>query len=128
MVDGLKVRFKGGSIVELDADEGAEALRGRVAKDEGAARLGEVALVDGAGRIAKTDTVYFMTLLDENQASHIALGNGYPGALDDDGTREQMNRSAIHIDFMIGSNEVSVAGVTDAGEEVPVLSGGNWLI
>ena len=128
MVESLKVRFEGGRVVELEADSGAEALRGRVAKDDGAARLGEVALVDGDGRIAKTDTVYFMTLLDENQASHIALGNGYPDALDDDATRERMNRSQIHIDFMIGSNDVSVAGVTEAGDEVPVLAGGNWLI
>jgi aminopeptidase len=127
-VDGLRVRFEGGRVVELDADTGAEALRGRVAKDDGAARLGEVALVDGDGRIANTGTVFFTTLLDENQASHIALGNGYADVLDDDDALSRMNRSAIHIDFMIGSNEVSVAGVTESGEEVPVLSGGRWLI
>ncbi len=77
LVQGLRVRFEGGRVVEIDADEGADALRARVAKDDGASRLGEVALVDREGRIGKTGTVFFNTLLDENAASHVALGNAY---------------------------------------------------
>src|SRR5204862_188863 len=77
MIRGLRVRFEGGRAVEIDADEGAGALRERVATDEGASRLGEVALVDREGRIGQTGTTFYNTLLDENAASHIALGSAY---------------------------------------------------
>ena len=74
LVTGLRVRFEGGRAVSIEADQGADALRARCAKDENASRLGEVALVDGQGRIGKTNTVFFNTLLDENAASHLAFG------------------------------------------------------
>ena len=77
IIRGLEVEFRDGRAVRIDADENAEVLRGYVARDEGASRLGEVALVDGDGRIGKLDTVFFDTLLDENAASHIALGQAY---------------------------------------------------
>jgi aminopeptidase len=120
------VRFEGGRAVEIEGD-GAEALRSRVAKDEGAARLGEVALVDNEGRIGKTDTVFFNTLLDENAASHVALGNAYAISVGDE-DREKINKSAIHIDFMIGSDDVAVTGLRRDGSEVPVLRGGSWQV
>jgi leucyl aminopeptidase (aminopeptidase T) len=104
-----------------------DALRARCAKDAGAARLGEGALVDGEGRIGKTGTVFFNTLLDENAASHLALGNAYAttvGEVD----RERINTSTIHIDFMIGSPEVAVTGLTGESGRVPVLRGGRWQI
>jgi aminopeptidase len=127
VVRGLRVRFEGGRAVEIEADENAEALRGRVSVDEGAARLGEVALVDREGRIGRTGTVFFNTLLDENAASHIALGNAYAvGVGDEDVPR--INTSAIHIDFMIGGDDVDVTGLTRGGEEVPVLRGGRWQV
>src|SRR5207237_7891809 len=75
LVRGLTVRFEGGRAVQIDAEENAEALRGRTAVDEGGARLGEVALVDREGRIGRLDTVFLTTLIDENAASHLALGN-----------------------------------------------------
>ena len=93
VVDGLRIRFEGGRAVSIEADEGAEALRARVAKDDGAARLGEVALVDREGRIGKTGTVFFNTLLDENAASHIALGNAYATAVGEE-DRDRINKSA----------------------------------
>jgi aminopeptidase len=127
MVDGLRVRFEGGRAVSIDADEGAEALRARAAKDEGASRLGEVALVDREGRIGKTGAVFFNTLLDENAASHIALGNAYATAVGDE-DRDRINRSGVHIDFMIGSDDVAVTGRTKDGREVPVLRGGRWQV
>jgi aminopeptidase len=127
LVEGLRVRFESGRAVEIEADRGADVLRERAAKDDGAARLGEVALVDGKGRIAETGDVFFNTLLDENAASHVAIGNAYPNTTDpDDAAR--LNQSQIHIDFMIGSNEVEVAGVTKDGDEVPALAGGDWQI
>jgi aminopeptidase len=127
-IDGIRVRFEGGRAVEIDADKGADALRGIAAKDDGASRLGEVALVDGEGRIGPLGTVFHETLLDENSASHIALGNGYTIGLADEADHARANVSAIHADFMIGSPEVDVDGITAAGERVPVLRGGAWQI
>ena len=97
-------------------------LRGYAARDEGAARLGEVALVDGEGRIGALDTVFFDTLLDENAASHIALGRAYSLCLDGEDDRARINQTEIHVDFMIGSDEMHVTGLTGAGERVPVLA------
>jgi aminopeptidase len=127
IIDGLQVRFEGGRVVQIDADSGADVLRGRVAKDDGAARLGEVALVDKAGRIAESGSVFFNTLLDENAASHIALGSGYRDAVDE-AHWDDINDSQIHIDFMIGSPEVDVFGIDADGNETPVLVGGDWQV
>jgi aminopeptidase len=127
VVRGLRVRFEDGRAVAIEADEGADALRARVAKDERASRLGEVALVDRKGRIGKTGTVFFNTLLDENAASHIALGNAYATGVDEADV-ERINRSSIHIDFMIGGDEVEVTGVHSDGTEVPVLREGSWQL
>ena len=127
VVRGLRVRFEGGRAVQIDADENADALRARVAKDDGAARLGEVALVDREGRIGKTGTVFFNTLLDENAASHIALGNAYAAPVGPE-DRDRINESAIHIDFMIGSDDVAVTGKSRDGRDVPVLRDGKWQL
>jgi aminopeptidase len=127
LLRGLTVRFEGGRAVQIDADENAEALRRRTAVDEGAARLGELALVDREGRIGQLDTVFLNTLLDENAASHIALGNAYEISVGED-DRGRINRSRIHIDFMIGGDDVDVTGITREGERVPVLRGGSWQI
>ncbi len=127
VVRGLTVRFEGGRAVAIEADEGAVNLRTRTERDEGGARLGEVALVDREGRIGRLDTVFSETLLDENAASHIALGSAYEFAAGEE-DRERLNQSAIHIDFMIGGDEVDVDGITQTGERVPVLRGGAWQI
>jgi aminopeptidase len=128
VITGLKVRFEAGTAVAIDADEGAGVLRTLGERDEGAVRLGEVALVDNESRIGQLGTVFYDTLLDENAASHIALGHGLDFAVDDPDDRERVNASQLHIDFMIGSNEVSVTGITGAGDEVPLLRGGSWQI
>jgi aminopeptidase len=127
VVRDLVVRFEGGRVAELTASEGGETLRTITQTDEGAARLGEVALVDREGRIGELGTIFYDTLLDENAASHIALGQGFPFVLDDE-DRDRGNESQIHIDFMIGSNELSVTGITTTGERVPVLVEGRWRI
>ena len=127
VVRGLRVRFEGGRAVEIDADEGAGKLRARCAKDDGAARLGEVALVDREGRVGPVRTVFYDTLLDENAASHIALGHGIRLCVDDsDGPR--VNDSAIHVDFMIGALDVEVSGLTRSGEKIPLLRDGVWQV
>ncbi|MBV8598081.1 MAG: aminopeptidase, partial [Actinobacteria bacterium] len=127
IIRGLRVRFEGGRAVEIDADENAEALRSRAATDDGTSRLGELALVDGHGRIGPLGTVFYDTLVDENAASHIALGFGFPFAVGDE-DRDRVNKSGTHIDFMIGSPEVDVDGITRDGERVPVLRQGDWQI
>ena len=127
VIEGLTVRFERGRAVSIDADVGADALRARAATDEGAVRLGEVALVDRRGRIGPLGTTFYNTLLDENAASHIALGNAYAYAVGDEDLG-RINRSAIHIDFMIGGDDVAVTGLTAEGERVPVLRGGDWAL
>jgi aminopeptidase len=127
IVRGLRVRFENGEAVEITADENGEALRGLLEIDEGAHRLGELALVDRRGRIGPLGTVFYNTLLDENAASHIALGAGFPFLVDPD-VVDRVNDSGQHIDFMIGSPELDVDGITAGGERVPVLRAGDWQI
>ena len=127
IIRGLEVEFRDGRAVRIDAAEGADVLRGYAARDEGAARLGEVALVDREGRIGALDTVFFDTLLDENAACHIALGSAYAMTVgeEDEG---RINQSEIHVDFMIGADDVGVTGITRDGDRVPVLRGGAWQV
>jgi aminopeptidase len=127
IVRGLRVRFENGVAVEIDADANGEALSSLLEIDEGARRLGELALVDRQGRIGPLGTVFYNTLLDENAASHIAFGAGFTFLVDED-VKPRVNESGQHIDFMIGSNEVEVDGITADGERVPVLRGGDWQV
>jgi aminopeptidase len=135
VVRGLRVRFEGGRAVEVDADEGQDLIRTHVASDEGSARLGEVALVDRTSRVGRTGLVFYDTLFDENAASHIAFGDAIlqavPGAESlTPGERHArgVNHSSLHTDFMIGSDAVAISGVTAAGEEIPVLRDGDWVL
>jgi aminopeptidase len=127
IIRGLEVEFREGRAVRIDADDGADVLRGYAARDEGASRLGEVALVDGEGRIGPLDTVFFDTLLDENAASHIAIGQAYAFTAGEE-DHGRINSSAIHIDFMIGGPGVDTFGVESDGTEVPLLTGGAWQL
>jgi aminopeptidase len=128
LVEGIGVRFEAGRAVEIEATANAEVLRGVAATDDGAGRLGEIALVDGSGRIDALGTVFWNTLLDENAASHIAIGNGFPFAVTGDDDRARVNESEIHIDFMIGGPQVDVDGITADGASVPVLREGAWQL
>jgi aminopeptidase len=127
-ITGLKVRFEAGRAVQIEADQGADVLRSLADRDPGAACLGEVALVDREGRIGPLETTFFDTLLDENAASHIALGQGYDLGVADEAEIPRINESEIHVDFMIGSDELEVDGVRRDGGEVPLLRGGSWQI
>jgi aminopeptidase len=126
-VTGLRMRFERGHAVEIEADSGAELIRELAGRDEGASRLGEVALVDGSGRIGALDTIFRHTLLDENAASHIAIGRGFPFQTDDPSSAERINISDVHMDFMIGGPGVRVTGRTHDGSDVVVLGeDGAW--
>jgi len=128
IIDGIRVEFEGGRAVRVDAERGADTLRSIAAKDEGSARLGELALVDGDGRIGALQTTFFETLLDENAASHIALGSAYQHCVDSEADRPRLNRSQVHVDFMIGSPELDVDGITADGTVVPLLRAGAWQL
>jgi aminopeptidase len=126
-VTGLRVRFEGGRAVEIDADDGADLMRELARRDDGAARLGEVALVDRGGRIGPLDTIFRHTLLDENAASHIAIGRGFSFLAQETSSSERINVSGVHTDFMIGGPGVRVTGRTQAGAEIEVLTAdGAW--
>ena len=135
IVRDLEVRFEGGRAVEIRASEGEDFMRTHAAADDGAARLGELALVDGASRVGQTGLVFFDTLFDENASSHIALGASIVQAVEgataltaDERHERGINHSSIHTDFMIGSTEVEIDGVTADGETAAILRGGDWVL
>jgi aminopeptidase len=133
LIDGIAVRFDEGRIVQAKASRGEEVLNKVLDTDEGARRLGEVALVPHSSPISKSGLLFFNTLFDENAASHIALGQCYSKCFVDGGklTPEQIaaqggNKSFIHIDWMIGSDQTDVDGICGDGRRVPVFRKGEW--
>ncbi len=128
LYEDLQAEFRGGRLVRLDArtDEQREALLGMLDVDEGGRRLGEVALVDGSSRIGQRGRLYWDTLLDENQACHIALGFGFPGCRREGPRSPDLNTARTHIDVVIGSAEVEVLGTTATGATVPIIVDNAW--
>ena len=133
LIDGISVRFEAGRIVEARAVRGEEVLNKVLDTDEGARRLGEVALVPHSSPISQSGILYFNTLFDENASCHIALGQCYSKCFvnGDRLTPEQIaaqggNKSFIHIDWMIGSGEIDIDGIRADGSQVPVFRQGEW--
>jgi aminopeptidase len=126
VVAGLELRFTGGRVVEMRAEEGEDVVRAQLASDDGASRLGEVALVDGSSRVGRLGVVFFDVMFDENASSHIAYGAGLPAGVGDDANG--MNESAIHTDLMIGGADVDVDGVERGGAPVPILRADEWVL
>ncbi len=134
MIEGIRVRFEGGRIVEAHASRGEEVLRKLIDTDDGARRLGEVALVPHSSPIASSGMLFFNTLFDENAASHIALGQAYSSCLEggDKMTPEELaahgaNDSLIHVDWMIGSGQLDIDGETATGTIEPLMRKGEWV-
>ncbi len=134
MIEGIQVRFEKGLIVEARATRGQQVLDKLLDTDEGARRLGEVALVPHSSPISASGLVYLNTLFDENAASHIALGQAYSTCVRDGEkkTPEELaahgaNDSLIHVDWMIGSAELDIDGITAAGAVEPLMRKGEWV-
>jgi len=120
--------LEGGRIVGVEAERGADAVRGQLASDERAEYLGELALVDASSRVGKTGTLFFDTLFDENATCHIAYGAGVTGAFDGDPPSEGWNQSTVHTDFMIGGPGLEVDALLADGTAVPLLRDEIWQL
>ncbi len=132
-VSGLRFRFEGGKIVEVEAESGAEIIREQLATDEQAPYVGEIALVDGASPVKQTGLVFCDTLFDENATCHMAFGDGLPETLGTDVPREEqlehgVNVSGVHVDFMIGGADVDVDGLDRDGNATPVIRQDAWQL
>ena len=132
--DNIKVTFKDGKIIEAHASKGEEVLQKVLKSDEGASRIGEVALVPHSSPISQSGIIFYNTLFDENAASHIALGQCYSkcfkGELDlskEEISKRGGNSSMIHIDWMIGSDQIDVDGIDHSGNSVPIFRQGEWV-
>jgi aminopeptidase len=133
LIENFTMRFERGRVVELSAERGEDVLRQLVATDDGAGRLGEVALVPHSSPISQSERLYYNTLFDENAASHVALGSAYKFTLaggetmtDEAFARAGGNRSGVHVDFMIGSAALDIDGVLPDGTAEPLMRGGEW--
>jgi aminopeptidase len=134
LIENIKVRFEHGRIVEATATQGESVLNQMISTDEGARRLGEVALVPHSSPIAASGLLFWNTLFDENAASHIALGQAYSTCLidGDKATPEELtargaNSSLIHVDWMIGSGKMDVDGISANGTAEPLMRQGEWV-
>ena len=127
VVEGLQFTVRDGRIVDVQAEKGADVVRGQLASDDNAPRFGEIALVDGTSRVGQTGTTFFDTLYDENATCHIAYGFGIPEVFDGE-PGEGMNVSSVHTDFMVGGPELEVDGLTKDGKAIPILREDTWQL
>jgi aminopeptidase len=134
LIENIRCRFEGGKIVEATATAGEDVLNRLISTDDGARRLGEVALVPASSPISATGILFWSTLFDENAASHIALGQAYSTCLiggekmgADELTALGANSSLIHVDWMIGSAAMDVDGIAANGDSEPLMRAGEWV-
>ncbi|MCD2346729.1 aminopeptidase [Clostridium guangxiense] len=135
LIDNFSITFKAGRIVDYAAEKGYENLKSMIETDEGSHYLGEVALVPYDSPISNSNILFYNTLFDENASCHLAIGKAYPTCIKDgsDMSKEELealgvNDSITHVDFMVGTSDLSIVGVTESGEEVTVFKDGNFNI
>lgn len=133
LIENFSVRFEGGRAVEVHAEKNEELLRKMISMDEGAAYLGECALVPYDSPIRNSGILFYNTLFDENAACHLALGRGFTNVIKDydkytleECYEKGINQSMIHVDFMIGTEDLSITAITRDGRRVPIFENGNW--
>ena len=134
LIENFSIRFENGKAVEVRAEKGQEALEKMIAMDETAPYLGECALIDHRSPISEMGILFYNTLYDENASCHLALGRGFDVCVAnyEKYSREELknmgvNDSMIHVDFMIGSADLDIDGITASGEKVPVFRKGSWV-
>jgi len=134
LIEDFRFTFSKGKVVDFDAREGKEVLQELLDTDEGAKHLGEIALVPFDSPISNQNILFYNTLFDENASCHFALGKAYPGCIKggDELSKKALkeegaNDSLTHVDFMIGTEDLAIFGITDSGEEVPVFEQGNFV-
>ncbi|MEK4533304.1 aminopeptidase [Solibacillus sp. FSL K6-1554] len=133
IIDNFKLTFENGRIVQVEAAQGEEVLKNLVATDEGSHYLGEVALVPFHSPISQSNILFYNTLFDENASNHLAIGSAYAFCIEggksmssDELKAQGLNESITHVDFMIGSEQMNIDGVTADGQSEPVFRNGNW--
>ena len=133
IIDNFNLTFKDGKVIEVHAEKGEDILQQLIAIDEGACRLGEVALIPYHSPISLSNILFYETLFDENASCHLALGAAYPTCLENgaalskkDAAKAGINDSMIHVDFMVGSKDLAITGTTKDGMLVPIFTKGDW--
>lgn len=133
IIEGMEFHFENGRVTKVTADKGEAVIQKLIEQDEGAASLGEVALVPHESPISQSGLIFFNTLYDENASNHVALGSAYAFNLEggtemsEDELKEAgLNRSTTHVDFMIGSSEMDIDGIKEDGSRVPIFRNGTW--
>lgn len=132
-ITGMKFTFKDGKVVDFSAEQGQEVLAKLLDTDEGARRLGEVALVPDPSPISQSGIIFYNTLFDENASNHLALGSAYAFSVqggtemtDEELAAAGLNRSQTHVDFMVGSDKMDIDGIREDGSRVPIFRNGDW--
>jgi aminopeptidase len=128
MIRDLVVEFHDGRIVNVEASSGADVVRGEIAIDDNASRLGEVSLVDGSSAVGQLGITFFNTLFDENATCHVAYGSGFPFSVESEADRAALNESSVHTDFMVGGPEVEIDGQERGGAWIPILRNNEFQI
>jgi aminopeptidase len=135
IIEGIKVTFKDGEIIDVTAEKGDEVMKKLVFDNAGARGLGEVALVPDKSPISQSGVTFFNTLFDENASNHLAIGQAYAFSIEGGTEMSQeelkeagLNRSDVHVDFMIGSNKMNIDGIREDGTRVPIFRDGEWAI
>ena len=135
LIENFSLTFEKGRVVKLSAERGEETLRKMIETDENACRLGEASLVPVSSPISQRGILYYNTLFDENASCHVALGNSYrdsiaggPDMTDEEFAASGGNKSLVHTDFMIGSNQLDIDGISGDGARTPILRRGEWAI
>lgn len=133
LINNFTLKFENGKVIDFSAEEGYETLKKLIETDDGSCYLGEVALVPFHSPISDSNIVFYNTLFDENASCHLALGEAYPTCIEngDNMTKEELekagaNNSLTHVDFMIGSSDLSIIGENSKGEKIEIFKNGDW--